>query len=238
MQRYIFYELKLFLDYFHTAFDRNLTMNQLFEDIAFTENPLYESIITDLISQKYTMVEDFFSADEVSVLRISLLEKHDEDSFKKAAIGNRVNEVIVKTIRGDIILWIDELTANPAELLFFKKINDLVAYLNKTCFLGILHKEFHYALYPKETFYKRHIDTFQNDDRRKLSFVCYLNEDGWVPENGGELVLYLNEKGIEVEKIIYPFPGRVVIFESQLIEHEVKPVNVERLSITGWLKTR
>ena len=118
------------------------------------------------------------------------------------------------------------------------KINNLVGYLNKTCFLGILHKEFHYALYPTGTFYKRHIDTFQNDDRRKLSFVCYLNEDGWLPENGGELVLYLNENGEEKEKVIYPFPGRVVIFESQIIEHEVKPVNTERMSITGWLKTR
>ena len=122
--------------------------------------------------------------------------------------------------------------------MFFSKINNLVGYLNKTCFLGILHKEFHYALYPIGTFYKRHIDTFQNDDRRKLSFVCYLNEDGWLPENGGELVLYLNENGNETEKVIYPFPGRVVIFESQIIEHEVKPVNTERLSITGWLKTR
>jgi len=113
-----------------------------------------------------------------------------------------------------------------------------VNYLNKTCFLGILHKEFHYALYPEGTYYKRHIDTFQNDDRRKLSIVCYLNEDGWLPENGGELVLYLHENGEETEKVIYPFPGRVVIFESQIIEHEVKPVNKERMSITGWLKTR
>ena len=104
--------------------------------------------------------------------------------------------------------------------------------------MGILHQEFHYALYPKGTYYKRHLDTFQNDDRRKLSFVCYLNEDGWLPENGGELALYLNENGQETEKIIYPFPGRVVIFESQIIEHEVRPVNKERLSITGWLKTR
>ena len=104
--------------------------------------------------------------------------------------------------------------------------------------MGILFKEFHYALYPKGTFYKRHIDTFQNDDRRKLSFVCYLNEEDWQPENGGELVLYLNENGVETEKVIYPFPGRVVIFESQIIEHEVKPVNTRRMSITGWLKTR
>ena len=30
----------------------------------------------------------------------------------------------------------------------------------------------------------------------------------------------------------------MVIFESQVLEHEVKPVQQERLSITGWLKSR
>ena len=213
-------------------------MDHLFEAIDFVENPLYEQIISDIVKQKYSIVEGFFSLEEVQILRQSLIEKHTEDAFKKAAIGNRFGETIVKSIRGDVILWMDELKADASELLFFNKINNLITYLNKTCFLGILHKEFHYALYPKGTFYKRHIDTFQNDDRRKLSFVCYLNEDGWLPENGGELVLYLNDHGQEAEKVIYPFPGRVVIFESQVIEHEVKPVNTERLSITGWLKTR
>lgn len=213
-------------------------MNHLFENIDFVENPLYEAIIADILSKKYSVVEDFFSTEEVEILRQSLLEKHKENAFKKAAIGNRFEETIVKSIRGDVILWMDETQADASERLFFNKINSLVNYLNRTCFLGILQKEFHYALYPKGTFYKRHIDTFQNDDRRKLSFVCYLNEDGWLPENGGELVLYLNENGEETEKIIYPLPGRVVIFESQIIEHEVRPVNKERLSITGWLKTR
>jgi SM-20-related protein len=215
-----------------------LIMNQLFEEIPFIENPQYERIIENILARQYCIVEDFFTDEEVSLLRQSLIEKHEEDTFKKAAIGNRVNEIIVKSIRGDVILWIDELKANEAEMLFFNKVNNLVNYLNKTCFLGILQKEFHYALYPEGTYYKRHIDTFHNDDRRKLSIVCYLNEDGWLPENGGELVLYLNENGEETEKVIYPFPGRVVIFESQIIEHEVKPVNKERMSITGWLKTR
>lgn len=213
-------------------------MNHLFEAIDFVENALYEQVISDIRKQQFSIVEDFFTSEEVSVLRQSLMEKHEEDEFKKAAIGNRLNETIVKSIRGDVILWMDELKADAAESLFFNKINDLIGYLNRTCFLGILHKEFHYAIYPQNTFYKRHIDTFQNDDRRKLSFVCYLNEDGWLPENGGELVLYLNENDKETEKVIYPFPGRVVIFESQIIEHEVKPVNTQRLSITGWLKTR
>lgn len=202
------------------------------------ENLVYEKIITDLLEQQYSILEDFFSITEVEELRNSLMDKYEEDNFKKAAIGNRTNEVIAKSIRGDFILWLNEAQAVEAEKTFFRKINDFVEYLNKTCFLGILHKEFHYALYPEGTFYKRHLDTFQNDDRRKLSLVCYLNEQDWQPEYGGELVIYKEKDGREVPVTIYPFPGRVVIFESQMLEHEVKPVKIERLSITGWLKTR
>ena len=213
-------------------------MDSLFEAIDFVENTLYEQIISDLVNQHFSIVENFFSSEEVSMLRTSLLEKYEEDEFKKAAIGNHFNETILKSVRGDFILWIDEAKANEAEALFFNKTNDLIKYLNRTCFMGILQKEFHYALYPQGTFYKRHLDTFQNDDRRKLSIVCYLNDENWQAENGGELVLYLNHEGSVEEKVIYPFPGRVVIFESQIIEHEVKPVNTKRLSITGWLKTR
>lgn len=214
------------------------TMAELFEQLDFVENPMFENIISDLMEQKYSVVEGFFSAEEVFALRNSLLNKYEEDNFKKAAIGNKLNETIEKSVRGDFIFWLNENETNTAEKHFFHKINELVSYLNRTCFMGILHKEFHYALYPKGTFYKRHLDTFQNDDRRKLSMVCYLNEEDWQPEYGGELVIYLNENGQEAEKTIYPFPGRMVIFESQLLEHEVKPVEQRRLSITGWLKTR
>ena len=210
-------------------------MEELFEQLEFVENPLFETIIDDLLQQQFSIVNDFFSLEEVLVLRNSLLAKYEADKFKKSAMGNRVNEEIDKTIRGDFILWMDENNINEAESIFFQKINELVDYLNKTCFLGILHKEFHYAVYPKGTFYKRHLDTFQNDDRRKLSIVCYLNEANWLSEYGGELTIY-NEKE---ELDILPIPGRLVIFESQILEHEVKVVKAsERMSITGWLKTR
>ncbi|MEH6406255.1 MAG: 2OG-Fe(II) oxygenase [Leeuwenhoekiella sp.] len=212
---------------------------QLFEQLNFIENPLYERIIQDLLDQQFSIVDDFFDAQEVHALRDSLKEVYEADRFKKAAIGNKLNAEIDKTIRGDYILWINEETATYAEELFFTKMNDLIAYLNRTCFMGILQKEFHYAIYPTATFYKKHLDSFQNDDRRKLSFVCYLNDDSWVAANGGELTLYLPENGVEKSLDIIPRPGRVVIFESQVLEHEVKPVLAsERLSITGWLKTR
>lgn len=201
-------------------------------------NPLYEVVIDALMEQKYSVVDDFFSREEVLALRETLLSKYEEDRFKKSAIGNQANEQVIGAIRGDFILWLDENNADPAEQQFFAKINDFVNYLNRTCYMGINEKEFHYAVYPEGTFYKRHLDTFQNDSRRKLSMVCYLNDEDWQPEYGGELTIYLDDNGSEKAIDFYPMQGRMVIFESQLLEHEVKPVKRERLSITGWLKTR
>src|SRR5690606_33885052 len=123
------------------------------------------------LEEQYYIAEDFFDIEEVRKMRTILLEKYEEDNFKKAAIGNKLNETIEKTVRGDFILWLNEKDDGVAEKIFFSKINSLVEYLNRTCFLGILQKEFHYAVYPKGTFYKRHLDTFQNDDRRRLSLV-------------------------------------------------------------------
>lgn len=200
----------------------------------FELNPKYEKVITDLLEQQFSIVDDFFDFNEIEDLRALLLEKYNEDEFRKAAIGNQFSEQIVKSIRGDFISWIDENNLSQTEEVFFNKIDEFVNYMNRTCFLGIQEKEFHYAVYPKGTFYKRHLDTFQNDDSRKLSVVCYLNDEDWKPEYGGELVIF---KPLEEIKV-YPLKGRVVIFESQVLEHEVRQVEQMRLSITGWLKTR
>ncbi len=209
----------------------------IYDAIPFKENPIYEQIISDLLNQKFAVVECFFELNVIDDLREFLLQKESENELKKAAIGNKTNQLIDKEIRGDYIKWIDEKQANKVENAFFEKISDFIYYLNKTCFMGILKKEFHYAIYPKGTFYERHLDTFKNDDRRILSMVLYLNDETWtIDKNGGELVIYTSEN---TAVNIAPYPGRLVIFESQFLEHEVKPVKKgNRLSITGWLKTR
>jgi SM-20-related protein len=204
----------------------------------FVLNPLYEKVIDGLMEQQYSVTDNFFTANEVAALRNALKVKYEEDEFKKSAIGNQANEKVVSAVRGDFILWLDENSAEGAERMFFNKLQDFTQYLNRTCFMGIAKQEFHYAVYPEGTFYKRHLDTFNNDSSRKLSVVCYLNDEDWQPEYGGELTLYFNHDGIETSKNIYPLPGRLVVFESQVLEHEVKPVKQPRFSITGWLKTR
>lgn len=204
----------------------------------FQLNPLYEKVIDGLMEQHYSIADDFFSKEEIAALRQSLLQKYEAEQFKKSAIGNQANEQVLGAVRGDFILWLDEENAQDAENVFFNRIKDFVQYLNRTCYMGIQRQEFHYALYPEGTFYKRHLDTFQNDSSRKLSVVCYLNDEDWQPEFGGELTIYTNENGSEKAIDVYPLAGRVVVFESQLLEHEVKPVKQPRLSITGWLKTQ
>lgn len=199
----------------------------------------YESIIDSLIDKKFAVADDFFSKDEVNILRTNLTDKFDAAIFKKSAIGNHSDKMIVEGIRGDFISWIDESKMDIAEQLYFNKVNNFIDYLNRTCYLGIIEGEFHYALYPKDSFYKRHLDVFQNDSRRTLSVIFYLNDEDWQPDDGGELVIYkLDNNNKEEEFNVTPYGGRMVIFNSRELEHEVKLVNRNRKSITGWFKTR
>ncbi len=207
--------------------------------VGFDLNPVYELIIDDLVNHKYAISDQFFSDEEVRILRNHLLLKQEQENFKKAAIGKLFNEQIVKEVRGDFILWMEEEKADEVEKMFFDKINDLIAYLNRTCYLGICESEFHYAVYPEGTFYQRHLDVFQNDSRRTLSLVFYLNDENWQADYGGELTLYLEGENKIIEELkIQPLAGRMALFDSKTMEHEVKKVKQQRYSITGWLKTR
>ena len=204
-----------------------------------TLNPIYEKIIDDLSNQKYSISDFFFSTEETKQLREAIIRKENKKDFHQAAVGSSVNEQIVKSIRGDKIRWIDEENKTETEEIFFSKINDFIEYLNLTCYMGIEESEFHYAIYPEGTFYQKHVDAFKNDDRRTLSIVLYLNDEEWKDEFGGQLTLYLaDENNAEKELDILPLAGRLAVFDSKSIPHEVKTVNRPRYSITGWLKTR
>lgn len=212
--------------------------DELFEQLDFQPNARFEKIISDLMDYRYSVVPDFLSPPETDALREVLLQKFEDDAFKKAAIGNRFNEQKIKSVRGDFISWIDQGRACEAERHFLSRVDALTSYLNRTCFLGIAQSEFHYAVYPEGTRYKRHLDVFKNDDRRQLSLICYLNEPDWGLQDGGELVLYLPGEEAEISKVVYPLPGQLVILQSREVEHEVRPARRNRLSLTGWLKTR
>lgn len=186
-----------------------------------------------LAEQSYGVIDSFLTPNEITDLVFLLRERHAAGRFKTAGIGRANDQHIEAQVRGDRILWLEEHSNALAEQGYFQKINELIQCLNRSCYLGLKDFEFHYALYPIGTFYKRHLDRFTTDSHRKISVVCYLNED-WHTADGGELVIYLPDK--QPVKIA-PVGGRLVCFEADLLEHEVLPATHERLSLTGWLRT-
>lgn len=195
----------------------------------------FEILIDGILDQGYGVVDNFLSAEEVIILAQRLHERRAEGSFRAAGIGNG-QVAVERQIRGDEILWLDEANATPEELAFLNRVGEFVQYVNRTCYLGLRDYEFHYALYPAGTFYKRHLDQFRTDSRRRLSVICYLNTN-WQESDGGQLALYLPQPdGSEQTLTVAPLGGRLVCFESGKLEHEVLPATRERLSVTGWLK--
>ena len=122
-------------------------------------------------------------------------------------------------------------------LVYFEKMHELKKAFNEYLFLNVHEIEAHFACYPVGSFYQKHLDHFSQvsgNQTRQLSSVLYLNKD-WQASNGGELRLYLKDN----EFIdILPNAGRLVLFLSAQFWHEVLPAKVERLSLTGWFRTR
>ncbi|MBI2721395.1 MAG: 2OG-Fe(II) oxygenase [Bacteroidetes bacterium] len=188
-----------------------------------------EQAVSGIYSSRYAIIEDFF--DENSVNAFLLAFQNKQKLFKEAGTGKKLDLKKNKSVRGDKIAWINKGESNELDTLFFKVMDEIQLELNRRCFMGLNNSEFHFALYEPGTFYKKHQDAFKTDDSRKVSVIVYLNKN-WEQNDGGELKIYLDNAKVTVA----PKAGTLVVFESEL-EHEVVMSNVDRLSITGWLKS-
>lgn len=191
---------------------------------------MMDKILLDLEKKGYSYLEKVLSAEELKAL-IPLFEQE----FKPAKIGKLNGPQRVSKIRSDEVLWIEpgQPPAPVANLLKF--INVLQGRLNEHFFLGLKDFECHLAKYPPGSFYTKHLDRFEKDSSRSISFVFYLHDE-WRAQDGGELILYRQDD--EVLKTILPLPGSLVVFLSDRFPHEVKLCHRERRSLTGWMHTK
>jgi SM-20-related protein len=176
------------------------------------------------------VIDNFLSPPEVnSIVELDDFQ-HGMLQFKKASIGKSKDKQINEGIRGDYIQWIDRTTAPLPLQNYLTKLQELIRFVNQHLFLSLKDYEVHMTIYPTGSYYKRHLDQFKKDDHRKLSVICYLNEN-WKEDEGGQLRIYLPDKDMDV----LPLAGRLVCFRSDQLEHEVLPATRPRLSITGWI---
>jgi len=170
----------------------------------------------------------------VSKLHRWMEEKEHQGAFKPAGVGKGTRHQNNEAIRRDRILWLPDELGNGVLSELFVLIEAMRAAFNRELYAGLESFEGHFAIYPPGGFYKRHIDTFRDDDARRISFILYLNKS-WKPSQGGELRLYLEGNR---EAVIAPQAGSVVLFDSRKFPHEVLPSEAERRSFTGWFKVR
>jgi len=174
-----------------------------------------------------------------------------DNSWKRAGIGRGLDEHTNQFVRRDKIAWLDPEQGGLSR--WFAATNALRLGLNRRLFLGLWDFECHLAHYAKGDFYKRHYDAFRGRSNRRVSLVAYLN-NGWAPDQGGELVLYPGDSaGTSNRQIdaapttlialnppssikVTPLLGTVVLFLSEEIPHEVLPVTRDRYSVAGWFR--
>lgn len=194
-------------------------------------NIVYEDLIGSFLESKVGICTNFIDVELSTSLRDYLLESFTNNKFYTAQTG--LNSLVDKNnlIRNDEIYWLDRSHGNIFENQFLNKIDSFVSYLNKTCFTGITNYEFHYTYYPIGSFYKKHIDQFQDNNSRAYSMIFYLNPE-WIEGHGGELKVYSSKNPSFIE----PHQGTMVFFDSLKLPHEVLMTHVPRLSITGWLR--
>lgn len=192
---------------------------------------IFNELIDSYIDTKIGITEHFLNDALAKNLKENLNILYAQKQLLYAGTGNEKLVLHDKLVRSDAIYWLDRKHNDPYENEFFDLMDEFVSHLNSTCYTGITGYEFHYALYEKGSFYKKHLDQFKNTDSRQYSLIMYLNDD-WQEADGGQLCIHHHDR----LQNISPNNGKSVFFKSSELEHEVLLTNKVRLSITGWLK--
>ncbi|MGC5699393.1 2OG-Fe(II) oxygenase [Pseudomonas sp. NFXW11] len=197
-----------------------------------SDHPLLLRIVDDLAACGWSQQNLFLSEALTLELAAECRKRAAEGELAPAGVGRGPAQEIREGIRGDHIQWLEPGQAEASDT-YLGLMDSLREALNRGLFLGLEDFECHFALYPPGAFYKRHVDRFRDDDRRMVSAVIYLNSQ-WLPEHGGQLRMYLAGQEHDVD----PVGGRLVVFLSGELPHEVLPATRERLSLTGWFRRR
>lgn len=185
--------------------------------------------------QGWQILENFFTEDECQLFYSELKALEKESRLKKARVGKKDSKELKPQVRLTQIYWINNLKPTDVQKVFLNKIFSLLEKLKKTTFIPLNTLETHYSIYPPGGFYDRHIDQFKGDTSRQISFILYLNPL-WSNGDGGELVIYNEKNPQKTDAVVTPQWGRLVLFLSESIEHEVLPTRKRRYSLTGWMR--
>jgi SM-20-related protein len=204
--------------------------------------PNTDQLANEIATDGFIIVDNFLSAASIAELALEAIQLAAGGQMHEANTGQgSTSSANIKSInnklRGDSVYWINTNEPSTALQTYLTALQAVQNTLNQYLFLGLFELESHFAIYPIGSRYHKHVDQFQHDQSRKVSCVLYLNQ-GWNEDDGGALRMYLDATEDTKYMDIAPHAGRLVLFLSEQFPHEVLPANRERISITGWFRTR
>ncbi|HWH47386.1 MAG TPA: 2OG-Fe(II) oxygenase [Burkholderiales bacterium] len=197
----------------------------------------FDAISESIAAEGWRVLPDFIDQETIAALRDECRQLAAAGMFRKAGIGQSAKHKIQEDTRGDEILWLEAARGNSWRERCLARFEQLRLALNRELQLGLFEFECHFSRYAPGAFYRKHLDQFRDDGRRRLSCVLYLNED-WEPGDGGELRLHLDAGATKKCEDVLPVGGTLVTFLSARFAHEVLPAKRERLSLAGWFRAR
>lgn len=195
------------------------------------------SLLEGIAQHGYAVIDDFLPGPTIQALRQQAKTLQEGGNMHQASIGKAASNQVISKMRGDSIFWLDTNSQSQEQALYLARMKELQENLNHHFFLGLFEFEPHFAIYPPGAIYQKHLDQFKGQQERQVSAVLYLN-NGWQPQDGGELRLYLEETGNQSFLDIAPIGGRLLLFLSGRFLHEVLPATRRRISLTGWFRMR
>jgi SM-20-related protein len=205
--------------------------------ITQTPSETEETVLEAIGTQGFAVVDDFLPDATVQALHQQAKSLQCDGSLHQAGVGKGADKLVLNKLRGDSIYWLDNDTDSAAQSNYLARMEQLRAGFNQHFFMGLFEFETHFAIYPPGGVYHKHLDQFKGQHERQISAILYLNQD-WQKDDGGKLRLYLNGTTDDTHMDIMPVGGRLVLFLSAKFLHEVLPAKRERISLTGWFRTR
>jgi SM-20-related protein len=189
--------------------------------------------ITRLGEQGYFTRSSFLGAELARAAHRSAKGLWDAGVLQRAGVRRGGAHRLDDTVRGDAITWLDETTTDLALRQVFAHFEALKLALNEGAFQGLRRTELQLAHYPATgAGYQRHRDAFPGDDNRRMTAIVYLN-DAWEPDHGGTLQLF-----VDPPVALEPRLDTLIVFRSEVVEHEVRPSFADRFAITAWFSGR
>ena len=169
--------------------------------------------------------DGFASSEEVAGWSPSM-RAHDQ-AFTEAGTGaDRGSDSRVRT---DRTAWEADLQLDGMR----DRFTELRAELNEAAWMGLALFSIQLAVYAEGGHYAAHRDALRGDPARRVTAILYLNSD-WMPSDGGCLRVHTPHGHRDIE----PRGGRLVLFRSDRLLHEVLPGHAIRQAATAWFRGR